>query len=36
MRFSALSGGGGVMPFSATLRGWVILFYNIDRHIFKS
>ena len=37
MRFSALSkGGGGVTQFSPTLTGWVILFYNIDRHIFRS
>ena len=24
------------MQFSATLRGWVTLFYNIDGHTFKS
>ena len=27
---------GWVVQFSATLRGWVTLFYNIDGHTFKS
>ena len=32
----AESGRGWVVQFLATLRGWVILFYNIDGHTFKS